>query len=384
MANLRYVLLLATRVVPGVVFVDVIKSAVTALPKFISEPTTLALLNPELLLVPISGALALATVVTGSITCYATTLVALILTKLPTGFSGPIESHQTWGGYRVGVDVPWIGIVGLMLLLVVDSYATVFRAGASVSARPSIRAVASATTVFLALLAPFLAASAALSIYFSSIIGALVAFASGVESSPLHVLSGSYVAYVAIAVTAFTVLVKTMNSVAELAALFVLPSRKLSLKVLLDDSDINKAFSPPLAGTLLGLATLSFYPVVHALLFEVLFEVPKEVTARIGSLAPVVFGVISFLVTSLVVFSLVGKSLVFSHKRGIASTVIIFSLVYASAVKLSLQHGSDLLSSLVRPDFAGVVELVGKTYSNYAYYVLAFLESILRFLGVAP
>jgi len=384
LANLRYVLLLATRVVPGIVFVDVIKSAVTALPKFISEPTTLALLNPGLLLVPISGALALATVVTGSITCYATTLVALILTKLPTGFSGPFESPQTWASYRVGVDVPWIGIVGLMLLLVVDSYATAFRTSAPVSARPSIRAVASAATVFLALLAPFLAASVALSIYFSSIIGALVAFASGVESSPLHVLSGSYVAYVAIAVIAFTVLVKTMNSIAELAALFVLPSRKLSLKVLLDDSDINKAFSPPLAGTLLGLATLSFYPVVHALLFEVLFEVPKEVTARIGLLAPVVLGVISFLVTSLVVFSLVGKSLVFSHKRGIASTVIIFSLVYASAVKLSLQHGLDLLSSLVRPDFAGVVELVGKTYSNYAYYVLAFLESILRFLGVAP
>ncbi|MEM4831662.1 MAG: hypothetical protein QXU65_01490 [Sulfolobales archaeon] len=384
MANLRYVLLLATRVVPGVVFVDVIKSAVTALPKFISEPVTSALLNPGLLIVPISGALALATVVTGSITCYATTLVALILTKLPTGFSGPIESSLTWAGYRVGVDVPWIGIVGLVLLLVVDSYATVFRTGAPVSARPSIRAVAGASTVFLALLAPFLAASAALSIYFSSIIGALVAFVSGVESSPLRVLSGSYVAYVAIAVTAFAVLVKTMNSVAEIAALFVLPSRKLSLKVLLDDSDINKAFSPPLAGTLLGLATLSFYPVVHTLLFEVLLEVPKEATARIGSLAPMVLGAISFLVTSLVVFSLVGKSLVFSHKRGIASTVTIFSLVYASAVRLSLQHGSDLLSSLLRPDFAGVVELVGKTYSNYAYYVLAFLESILRFLGVAP
>ncbi|MEM1936166.1 MAG: hypothetical protein QXD14_05540, partial [Sulfolobales archaeon] len=364
MANLRYVLLLATRVVPGVVFVDVIKSAVTALPKFISEPVTSALLNPGLLIVPISGALALATVVTGSITCYATTLVALILTKLPTGFSGPIESSLTWAGYRVGVDVPWIGIVGLVLLLVVDSYATVFRTGAPVSARPSIRAVAGASTVFLALLAPFLAASAALSIYFSSIIGALVAFVSGVESSPLRVLSGSYVAYVAIAVTAFAVLVKTMNSVAEIAALFVLPSRKLSLKVLLDDSDINKAFSPPLAGTLLGLATLSFYPVVHTLLFEVLLEVPKEATARIGSLAPMVLGVISFLVTSLVVFSLVGKSLVFSHKRGIASTVTIFSLVYASAVRLSLQHGSDLLSSLVKPDFAGVVELVGKTYSN--------------------
>lgn len=390
MANLRYLLLLAVRTVPGIVFVDIIRSTLEILPRLIHEPMPSVLMNARLLLMLISGASAIVTVLTGSVTMYAITLVALVLNRVPIApltlsdvFSPLAQigdvAEVTYGG---GIEVPWLGIVGLLLVLIVDSYTTAFRSATIKSPGLASRDVAKSVAAFAVLLAPPMAASVATGAYFSALIDRLRSLSSTLEPTSPRVLSGSYVTYIVIASLSFLAIVKLMDSVMGAVTPFVVPSRRLSLRVLADEADLDKAFSPPLVGTILGLAALMFYPAIHSLLFGVLVELPPHIAT--GGLSSVVVHLISFLVTSLVVFGSVGRTIVFSHKRGIVSLTVTLSLVYASAVKMSVRRGYDLPRSLIEPDLNGVLELIGRSYTDYAYYLLSFMESLFRLLGVVP
>lgn len=389
MANPRYLLLLATRVVPTIVFVDVIRSALVLLPKVIYEPMPSVLVNAELLLVLISGASAIVTVLTGSVTAYAITLVTLVLTRVPVVplSIGDVLSWAMKGGsgaeavYGGGIEVPWLGIVGLLLVLAVDSYTTAFRPGTIRFLGLTPRGVARSVAAFVVILAPPMVASIAVGAYFFSLIDRLIGLSGTLEFTPLRALAGSYVTYAAVALLSFLAVVKLMDSVMGVVTPLVVPSRKFSLGVLTDEADLDRAFSPPLVGTILGLATLMFYPAVHSLLFGVLVEMPYDSAVGLPS---VLVHTISFLVTSLVVFGSVRRGIVFSSRRGIAPMVLVLSLIYASAVKMSVRRGYDLTRSLVEPDFAGVLDLVGRSYTDYAHYLLSFMESLFRLLGVAP
>ncbi|MCX8209389.1 MAG: hypothetical protein N3G79_07100, partial [Sulfolobales archaeon] len=91
------------------------------------------------------------------------------------------------------------------------------------------------------------------------------------------------------------------------------------------------------------------------------------------------------LIASYITYGLVDRRLLVNPgRKRVIRAVIVLLLLYASSVKLSIARGENLLKSIVEPDFAGLAETLESTYTNYAYYLVVFIESLSRSLGVVP
>lgn len=394
MVDLKRVLPILSRVIPAIVFVDLIKTALIEIPEVLHRVITAPAIGDfRLFLLTATGFSAVLTVITGSPAAYSVTLALLLVVRIPvaSGDQSTIPTIGAIGGElptppsSSSIEIPWVGIAGLFLVLLLDAYLTAYRTGGIGIAKYGSRGVAVSVATFLALSAPFIVASAILGTYFSVLMRFFKSFSETLEASPLRAILSSFITYTIVAVVAVYALVKLLNSVAEVITPLVVPSKNLSLKALLEVEDLNKAFTPPFLGTVLGLAIIAFYPVVHAMLFKILLELPGELHGGLGTAVSVLTHAASIAVTSYIVFGSTSKGiLIHSHRRGILPLVLVLLLVYASAVKVSLWRGYGLVHSLIYPDIAGVFEILGTSYTSYAYFVVTFSESLLKFLGVAP
>ncbi|MCX8209077.1 MAG: hypothetical protein N3G79_05500 [Sulfolobales archaeon] len=391
MVNLRYALALLQRAVPGLVFIDIAVRALSIAPELLSAGPTA--LSAELFLVAASGFLAVLSIATGSPAIYSVTLALLVVSELPislqsaahrslalrTGYLEPVELD-----YLGGIRVPIAGIAGLFLVLAFDAYSTAYRHRKR-EVSTNLREVLKAFTAFLTVLVPFVSASVALGIYYTSLLELLRESSQKVSAEFLRVLTISPVTHVVVAAVLLYVLIRLVDSSVDTLIPFLAPSRKISLSFLLEKKNLDRVFTPPLLGTVLGLAAVLFYPAIHVILFDVLVELPTLAPAGLELVLRVFENVASLLVTSLIAYGIVDRKIVSGpSRRRVICAVAALILVYASSVKLSLLRGESLLKSLVEPDFAGLVKILEKTYSNYAYYLLTFIESLTRFLGVAP
>lgn len=389
MVNLRYALALLQRAVPGLVFIDIAVRVLSIVPELLSVGPTV--LSAKLFLVAASGFLAALSIATGSPAIYSVTLALLVVSELPislqsaahrslalrTGHLEPLELD-----YLGGIRVPIAGIAGLFLVLAFDAYSTAYRKR---EVRTNLREVLKAFTAFLTVLVPFVPVSVALGIYYTSLLEFLRESSQKVSAEFLRVFITSPVTHVLVAAVLLYVLIRLVDSSVDTLIPFLAPSRKISLSFLLEKKDLDRVFTPPLLGTILGLAAVLFYPAIHVILFDVLVELPTLAPAGLGLVLRDFENVASLLVTSLIAYGIVDRKIVSGpSRRRVICAVAVLILVYASSVRLSLLRGESLLKSLVEPDFAGLVKILEKTYSNYAYYLLTFIESLTRFLGVVP
>ncbi len=376
MVDPRRVLSLGARLVPAVVFVDVIRATVATLPVLL-QPASAGLqhaaLSPSAVAIVVSGIAAALAVATGSAAAYSAALVALVLARIPLG-SPEADPESS------GLEVPWTGVAGLFVLLALDSYATAYRKGGTGLPSPRVRSALKSLGALLILSAPFAAASAVVGVYLSALLGLLGELPSRLGGSPLRFLAESRLTYTVLALAAFLALVRLLDSAAGVLVPFLLPSRRLSLRVLVDEADVGRVFAPPLLWTVLGLASLAFYPAVHTLVFEVILGVPEEPGLWVSALTHAV----SLLATSYAVFGSFGRPLLRSRGAGIGPAVLVLLLVYAGAVAVRLRSGVDLLGSVLAPDFAGLLETLGRRYTDYSRGLLSLAESLFRLLGVAP
>ena len=71
-------------------------------------------------------------------------------------------------------------------------------------------------------------------------------------------------------------------------------------------------------------------------------------------------------------------------KATVVYVLTVLALIYASAVKLSVDGGVGIPAALLSPDFPALLRAVDRSYLNLAYYAVALVESLFKVLGVAP
>lgn len=377
--------------IPGLIFLDIAVYTVSIAPTLLSLDLTIS--SIKFFLVAASGFSAILSIVTGSPAAYSITLALLVAAELPVSPQSGIQHLLLEAGYiRLlelgyvgGVRVPAVGIVGLFLVLVLDTYSTAYRPGKRGDSSSSFRDVLKTSTAFLAILLPFIVVSVALGVYLTSLIEFLKVFPQRVSVEFLRVFSSSLVTHVMIATVLLYILVRLLDSSVSVIAPFLIPSRKLSIETLLEKKDLDRVFTPPLLGTVLGLATLLFYPAIYVMLFDILLGFSIQLPVGLELVSRVFEHLVSLLIASYITYGLVDRRLLGNPgRKRVIRAVIVLLLLYASSVKLSIARGESLLKSIVEPDFAGLAETLESTYTNYAYYLVVFIESLSRSLGVVP
>ncbi len=400
MVDSRKVLVTLTRVVPLLAFVDVCRTLPSLLPHLLERLSSLGVWyvtsDITIVLTACSGVAAVLTAITGSVAMYSIALVLATLSRVPPQYLASLGSTLVEG--RVPellprstlVDFPWVALSGFFIFLALDTFVTGYRYGEGRTVLQRPVDTAKALTSFLALAAVLLAVPLALGGYLAEFLSRLAKVYSG---SP-HITT-SYGVVVALYIALLVLAAKYVSSIAGVALPFLLPSRRASLRFLRRTDDLDTFFRPALVGTFLGLAVLILLVPIHTMLFDILLGPLIQRFAPLGDLQPtssltaLALQLATYLASATVALAIVRKlvsvgSLPTLSKTTAIYVLLVLALVYASAVKLSVDGGLELPLALLRPNFPALLRAVNYSYLNLAYYTVALVESLFKALGVAP
>jgi len=292
--------------------------------------------------------------------------------------------------HTTAVDLPWIALAGFLTFLALDTFLTGYRYGESRTVVESPADVVKALATFLALSIALLAIPLALSGYLVELLSRLARVYSG---SPYT--STSYSVGVALYIVLLVLAARYASSTAGVAAPFLLPSRRASLRFLRSTEELDTYFRPALAGTFLGLAALVLLAPIRAMLFDILLaplirrftplEDPQLTLSPTAIALQLALYTASAILAIALVRGLVSLGTLPTPSKATAVYVFaLLALIYASAVKLSVDGGVGMPAALLRPDFQALLRAVDRSYLNLAYYAVALVESLFKVLGVAP
>ncbi|MCS7110854.1 MAG: hypothetical protein RMI45_00565 [Ignisphaera sp.] len=367
MVNTKRILQLVLHIAPLVVFWDLIKSVLTIIVNLKTEPLSL-----EIIPVVAGGASALLTALSGSTLLYSITIAVLMM---------PSAASHT-------VSVPWIGIVGLFAMLFLDSFTTSFRVGRGYSV--IVRSVDVVKTY--AVLAGLTLLSISILYYIGGYFANLISLLEEAAAQRISWMGGaSHILRIVVVVSSVAVAVSIVKSVGSVVALFTLPSRAASLEYLKNTVELDVVFKPFFTRIMVFAASLAFYPVLLSLLSTIALA---NLTAWLAASLPqlqllpvldVLFNIVVFLIASHIISRVVGLEIPFRLTRGrFVYAVALLLLIYTAAVKLAVDGGAPIAAAITSPDFNSLARVVATSYTNYAHYILNFVELLSRFLGVAP
>jgi len=400
LVDYRKVLVALARVIPLLAFVDVCRSLPSLLPYLLERVSSLGLwylaLDATVVLTACSGVAAVLTAITGSVILYSVALILTTLSRIPPQYLASLGGALTEGRVPVllphtaAVDLPWVALAGFLTFLALDTLLTGYRYGESRTVVESPADVAKTLATFVALAIALLAIPLALSGYLVELLSGLARVYSG---SPYT--SASYSVGVALYIALLVLAARYVSSTAGVVAPFLLPSRRASLKFLRSTEELDTYFRPALAGTFLGLAVLVLLAPIRTMLFDILLAplirrfVPLEDPQLALSPTAVALQLALYTASAIVAIALV-KGLVSlgtlptPSKATAVYVLAVLALIYASAVKLSVDGGVEMPIALLRPDFQALLRAVDRSYLNLAYYTVALVESLFKVLGVAP
>jgi len=395
----RKVLVALARVVPLLAFVDVCRSLPGLLPYLLERVRALGLwylaLDVTVVLTVCSGVTAVLTAITGSVALYSAALVLATLSRVPPHYLASLGSALAEGRvpellpHAAEVDLPWVALAGFFAFLALDTFLTGYRygEGRTVVERPAD--VAKALATFVALAGALLAIPLVLSGYLAELLSRLATVYSG---SPYT--ASSYGVGVVLYVALLVLLTKYVSGIASATTPLLLPSRRASLRLLRSTEDLDTYFRPALAGTFLGLAVLVVLAPIRVMLFDILLEPLIRRFTPLGGpqalgLTAVALQLALYAASAFIALALVGGlvslgTLPTPSKATAIRALVVLTLAYASAVKLSVDGGTEIPAALLRPDFPALLRALDRSYFNLAYYAVALVESLFRVLGVAP
>lgn len=400
MVDYRKVLVALARVIPLLAFVDVCRSLPSLLPYLLERVSSLGLwylaLDATVVLTACSGVAAVLTAITGSVILYSVALILTTLSRIPPQYLASLGGALTEGRVPVllphtaAVDLPWVALAGFLTFLALDTLLTGYRYGESRTVVESPVDVAKTLATFVALAIALLAIPLALSGYLVELLSRLARVYSG---SPYT--STSYSVGVALYIALLVLAARYVSSTAGVVAPFLLPSRRASLKFLRSTEELDTYFRPALAGTFLGLAVLVLLAPIRTMLFDILLapiirrfvslEDPQLALSPTAVALQLALYTTSAIVAIALVKGLVSLGTLPTPSKATAVYVLaVLALIYASAVKLSVDGGVEMPIALLRPDFQALLRAVDRSYLNLAYYTVALVESLFKVLGVAP
>lgn len=328
---------------------------------FISSPSSIALL--------LSAMTSTAAVVLSSITMY---IVSLVLLALGKGAIGYIISP--------------IPLIGLGLMLALDTIALGYREGQGKSINISSKNTVLGILGILAILGLLIGGAAYAGYSMAHLVVSLTTIPSNVKGIGMALanLMTNPLTRLVILTLATLYLYKLASDIVDIVLHFVRPSRELSLAVLRNMWDVDVVVEYPLQTLFSLIASAIVVPVVYEFVSRILMLV-IPIALEGAPYVSLVVSVVIYITMAIIVSRYVkGFSTFGASRKHIVLPALLALMVYITAVFLSLEKGFTVPQAILNPDFSG---LSSNIYSHYLSFYTSFfyvLEVLTRLVGVAP
>lgn len=318
-----------------------------------------------------SSLLAAIAVVTGSVVVYVLSLVSVAIGK---GFAGYVLSPAPF--------------IGLGLLLAMDSIALGYREGQGKSIDIGLRGLGRGIAVVIASLGLMIGVSVFAGYALSYIVLSLIDMPRGVSLAAdllANMFSNPFIR-LCIFVLAALYLYKTLSDTVEIIAVFVKPSRRLSLGVLRNREDIDIVIEYPLQTLFTFIIALFVVPVVDEF-FYVLIRTIAPQLAGLGfeSGIRLVADMAVFVLIFVIINRYIRGFTKFGAKaRDIALPASLAVLIYATAVLISINRGLPVIQSMLNPDLETLSSRLREGYAAFYISFLYLIDLLTRLVGAAP
>jgi len=222
----------------------------------------------------------------------------------------------------------------------------------------------------------------------ATLVNSLISYASKAPSTVLKLLISNPVSVLLLSIALTVALFLLIVNIFEVATLFILPSRELSIKALTSPKAINVVIDAPLRTIKTLILASLLAPPIYAALTRVIIpylsvQLPllyAFISSRIGA---AILAIVVFLISALLVRPMM-MSVGINPERAFAASLIVAGMIYASGVVASFMATGSVRYSLLHPDLKVVGSAMASIYVGFYAQFFYILEDLLRMLGVAP
>lgn len=274
--------------------------------------------------------------------------------------------------------LPLTQIIFFLLYLAIDTVTNSYRGLEHVSIRTRFRDIAKSLPIPLI---PIVSSTVVAVLVIFTIISIVNRFTDIPRSNPqLYTVMASPITKIVVSLAGVIYAYNIVRKVAEIVAVFVMPSPRVALQELSKEKDIDLIFIPAFRWLLyLAFAAILYTP-VYTIVFDILLiDLLKGLSDLMKSIVSAITYVsLVILCRSLDIFSDIHLGV----KRFAVTSTALLILVYVAAVKLALPyHG---WGAVLAPDIQKLGEVVQKNYIDFGTTVITFISTFFKLLGVAP
>ena len=361
MANIRrYVLLALGRTLIAASFLDQLMSLPKIVGVLIASPSIVFSTPYTFIGVSLSVAviaLAIASIVSGSVTLFA---LAIILSALAQG-------------------LPSLSIAKIAMFiayLAIDTIATGYRGEESKSVKVNIISVVKSIAKPFTIVATVVVAGALLILFISRIVETVAKVQS---SNPLvREVMESPATGMVIAIASLVYAYRVVKDLGEIVAGFIAPAPRSSLNTLLSTHDIDALFTPIFRWILYISISALLYAPITALVFKALLPGLVEGLEDVEKL---MIYTVSYLLILILVKFIDPLELGF-EKRAFLASIALLALVYIASVKLSIPTLG--WKAIISPDLSRLGAIIAEGYADYSEAVFTLINTLSRIVGAAP
>ena len=321
----------------------------------------------------VAVALAVLTLLTGSVTMYSLTLAVIMVSRLQAG-----------AGY-----VPVTGFAGLPVMLFIDNLKTTYRDGQSASIIYDKRfGFHRSLFKMTAILTPLLIPALAISYYVYSLNSYLLSvenpFTSIVKLNRLLILGFT----VGLSIASY----RAVSNLYEIIPLFIYPSRKLSLEMLTSRMDIDIWFKPvfnTMRSIVFGSIIAPFIfagldGLVSAVLPYLYYTSEGFTLGIIMLMVRLIFPYLSFIAGGYIAGKLVSAMYSLNLKRALLIPILALTILYVSSALYTYVLTRNISYALLNPSLDRFVSEAEAVFNNYYASFFILVDTVGNFLGVAP
>lgn len=314
------------------------------------------------------------TVATGSPLMYSITILMIIVSK----------AHNN-------PNVPLASILGLFLILVLDTVGSTYRGGQNKSVRYESKISLVLCSVACIL---FISLYALPSIFAANFIVRLITALRSSARGIAIVLSENLLIRILLIAVVGMAFYSVLRDVTEIASTLLYPSKKAALVSLKDESEINLVFKAPLEFLRTLIISSFTSPIIYVVLYNYVGTLLNLAIKGLipPALTPLDESSITKLILSVSSFTfswfVVSKTVRFYEElriKGILMALVLFTLMmYTVVVLYTYVKTLDLLRSLMNPDFGLLERDVQNIYYSYYLNFVFIIDSLSKLVGFAP
>ncbi|MEM1611416.1 MAG: hypothetical protein QXQ57_07210 [Sulfolobales archaeon] len=280
-------------------------------------------------------------------------------------------------------------ITGFAAMLFIDHIKTIYREGQFRSIKYPGRSSIWAVPSLAILLICITLSSLLIAIYISKLVTAIAEpniFAS--KNTTLTLLFENPLVRLGVAIVVILVFYRLIIQSFDILALYIYPSRKVSLAVLTSRQDIDMWIDAPLQTIRILVFSSLLAPPIYSVLYDVIIPSLSQYLPTLSGLyslaARALAALAIFILLSIAMKAVSEDLLIGNVRRVFLISIVLLVLIYGAGVLLSFRASGEIVYSLLNPDLTTLGRSMERIYSTYYLQFIYIFEIILKLIGVAP